>query len=184
MCQWEVTPIDSVQTRRDRGQELDQAVKAENLEGNAVKGTSQIIKSQGSSTVKGQPDTKSHQSTIPYLIGQVQSLSGGQAVRAQNSRSICLTPVTGVYRVYLSDPPLDAEYAQSNLHDWTYCKQHIIMMLTKTALNRCSLLYNYDKCRFRRTGDVLCMRPNVLLTLFKGRVPLPVKNMRFVKSFI
>ena len=40
----------------DRGQELGQAVKAENLEGQAVKGTSQIRKSQGSSTVqvKGQ----------------------------------------------------------------------------------------------------------------------------------
>ena len=37
---------------RDRGQELGQAVKAENLEGQAVKGTSQIRKSQGSSTVK------------------------------------------------------------------------------------------------------------------------------------
>ena len=51
----------------------DQAVKAENLEGNAVNCTSQIIKSQGSSTVKGQPDTKSYQSTIPYLVEQVQS---------------------------------------------------------------------------------------------------------------
>ena len=37
---------------RDRGQELGQAVKAENLEGQAVKGTSQIRKSQGSSRVK------------------------------------------------------------------------------------------------------------------------------------
>ena len=53
----------------------DQAVNAENLEGNAVKGTSQIIKSQESSTVKGQPDTKSHQSTIPHLVEQVQSRS-------------------------------------------------------------------------------------------------------------
>ena len=46
-----VTPIDCTNTR-DRGQELGQAVKAENLEGQAVKGTSQIRKSQGSSTVK------------------------------------------------------------------------------------------------------------------------------------
>ena len=37
---------------RDRGQERDQAVKAENLEGQAVKGTSQIRKSQGSSKLK------------------------------------------------------------------------------------------------------------------------------------
>ena len=58
---------------RDRGQELGQAVKAENLEGQAVKGTSQIRKSQGSSTVKGQPDTKSHQSTIPHLVEQIRS---------------------------------------------------------------------------------------------------------------
>ena len=57
---------------RDRGQERGQAVKAENLEGKVVKGTSQIRKSQGSSTVKGQPDTKSHQSTIPHLVEQVQ----------------------------------------------------------------------------------------------------------------
>ena len=56
---------------RDRGQELGQAVKAENLEGQAVKGTSQIRKSQGSSTVKGQPDT--NQSTIPHLVEQVRS---------------------------------------------------------------------------------------------------------------
>ena len=47
---------------RDRGQERGQAVKAENLEGHAVKGTSEIRKSQGSSKLKGQPDTKSHQS--------------------------------------------------------------------------------------------------------------------------
>ena len=65
----------------DRGQELGQAVKAE---GKAVKGTSQIRKSQGSSIVKGQPGTKSHQSTILHLVEQVRSrvskdyLSGGQ----------------------------------------------------------------------------------------------------------
>ena len=58
---------------RDRGQELGQAVKAENLEGQAVKSYSQIRKSQGSSTVKGQQDTKSHQSTIPHLVEQVRS---------------------------------------------------------------------------------------------------------------
>ena len=157
MCQWEITPIDSYKHAVTGVKNGDQAVKAENLEGNAVKGTSQLIKSQGSSTVKGQPDTKSHQSTISHLVEQVQSrskdylMSGGQAVRAQNSRS---TP-----------PPLDDEYAQSIC--MIGLKQHTIMMMTKTALNRCSLLYNYDKCRFRRTGDVLCMRPNVLLTLFK-----------------
>ena len=36
----------------DRGQELGQAVKAEDLEGQAVKGTLQIRKSQGSSKLK------------------------------------------------------------------------------------------------------------------------------------
>ena len=87
---------------RDRGQELGQAVKAENLEGQAVKGTSQIRKSQGSSTVKGQPDTKSHQSTIPHLVEQVRSRvkglfewrSSGQG--PPNSRSRILTAVAGV----------------------------------------------------------------------------------------
>ena len=78
-----------------------QAVEAENLEGKAVKGTSQIRKSQGSSTVKGQPDTKSHQSTISHLVEQVSQgskdyLSGGQAIKAKNSRSKCLTAVAGV----------------------------------------------------------------------------------------
>ena len=60
---------------RDWGQELGQAAKAENLEGQAVKGTSQIRKSQGSSTVKGQPDRKSHKSTIPHLVEQFRSIS-------------------------------------------------------------------------------------------------------------
>ena len=95
LIQGEVTPIDCTNTR-DWGQELGQAVKAENLEGQAVKGTSHIRKSQGSSTVKGQPDTKSHQSTIPHLVEQVRSrdyLSSGQG---PNSRSNFLTVVAGV----------------------------------------------------------------------------------------
>ena len=87
------------------GQELGQAVKAKNLEGQAVKGTSLIRKSQGSSTVKGQPDTKSHQSTIPHLVEQVleqvrsrvkglfEWRSSGQG---PNSRSNFLTAVAGV----------------------------------------------------------------------------------------
>ena len=57
----------------DWGQEQGQAVKVKKLEGKAVKCTSQIRKSQGSSTVIGQLDTKSHQSTIPHLVEQVQS---------------------------------------------------------------------------------------------------------------
>ena len=73
---------------RDRGQERGQAVKAENLEGQAVKGTSQIRKSQGSSKLKV--------NRIPNLIkaryhilkdkfgqGSKHYLSGGQAVKAQ-----------------------------------------------------------------------------------------------------
>ena len=97
---------------RDRGQELGQAVKAENLEGQAVKGTLQIRKSQGSSTDKGQPDTKSHQSTIPHLVEQVRSRvkglyewrSRGQGpkfkVKFFDRGRGCL------YRVYRSDLPL------------------------------------------------------------------------------
>ena len=86
---------------RDRGQELGQAVKAENLEGQAVKGISQIRKSQGSSTVKGQPDTKSHQSTIPHLVEQVRSRVKGlfewrSSGQGPNSRSKFLTAVAGV----------------------------------------------------------------------------------------
>ena len=49
--QGEVTPIDSVQTPAT-GVKRGQAVKAENLEGQAVKDTSQIRKSQGSSKLK------------------------------------------------------------------------------------------------------------------------------------
>ena len=87
-----VTPIDSVQTpvtwgggRGRGGQERGQAVKAENLEGQAVKGTSQIRKSQGSSKlkvkqVKGQPDTKSHQSTIPHLVCRAGSVKGQSTI--------------------------------------------------------------------------------------------------------
>ena len=78
---------------RNRGQERGQVVKAENLEGQAVKGTSQIRKSQGSSTVKGQLDTKSHQSTIPHGQGSKDYLSGGQG---PNSKSNFLTAVAGV----------------------------------------------------------------------------------------
>ena len=52
----------------DQGQERGQAVKAEKLEGQAVKGTSQIRKSQGSSKLKVNW-IKSHQSTIPHLVG-------------------------------------------------------------------------------------------------------------------
>ena len=86
---------------RNRGQELGLAVKAENLEGQVVKGTSQIRKSQGSSTVKGQPDTKSHQSTIPHLVEQVGSRVKGlfewrSSGQDPNSRSNFLTAVAGV----------------------------------------------------------------------------------------
>ena len=69
---------------RDRGQELGQAVKAENLEGQAVKGTSQIRKSQGSSTVK----VNRIQNLIKALYHTLNSvkskayLSDGQAVKA------------------------------------------------------------------------------------------------------
>ena len=69
---------------RDRGQELGQAVKAENLEGQAVKGTSQIRKSQGSSTVK----VNRIQNLIKvryHTLNSVKSkayLSDGQAVKA------------------------------------------------------------------------------------------------------
>ena len=49
---------------RDRGQEWGQAVKSKNLEGKAVKGTAQIRNSLGSSTVRDQPDAKSHQGMI------------------------------------------------------------------------------------------------------------------------
>ena len=86
---------------RDRGQELGQAVKAENLEGQAVKRISQIRKSQGSSTVKGQTDTKSHQSTIPHLVERVRSRVKGlfewrSSGQGPNSRSKILTAVAGV----------------------------------------------------------------------------------------
>ena len=57
-----------------RGQEWGQAVKAENLEGQAVKGTSQIRKSQGSSQLKV--------NRIPNLIKARYHI--GQAVKAQN----------------------------------------------------------------------------------------------------
>ena len=50
---------------RDRGQELGQAVKAENLEGQAVKGTTQIRKSQ---TVHSQ---KCHPVSVPET-GSIQ----------------------------------------------------------------------------------------------------------------
>ena len=95
--QGEVTPsIDSVQNLL--GQELGQAVKAENLESQAVK---QIRKSQGSSTVKGQPDTKSHQSTIPHLVEQVRSRVKGlfewrSSGQGPNSRSNFFDAVAGV----------------------------------------------------------------------------------------
>ena len=96
---------------RDRGQELGQAVKAKNLEGQAVKGTSQIRKSQGSSTVKGQPDTKSHQSMIPHLVEQVRSRVKGlfewrSSGQGPNSRSNFLTAVAGVSTESMSDLPL------------------------------------------------------------------------------
>ena len=86
---------------RDRGQELGQelgqAVKAENLEGQAVKGTSQI------STVKGQPDTKSHQSTTPHLVEQIRSRVKGLfewRSSGQGPKKI-LTAVTGVSTEYI-----------------------------------------------------------------------------------
>ena len=44
----------------------------------AVKDTSQIRKSLGSSTVKVQPDTNSHESTIPHLVEKVQSSQGSK----------------------------------------------------------------------------------------------------------
>ena len=73
VVQGEVTPIDSVQTPVTSVKNMVKQSKSENLLGKVVKGTSQIRKSQGSSTVKGQLDTNSHQSTIPYLVEQVQS---------------------------------------------------------------------------------------------------------------
>ena len=69
---------------RDRGQELGQAVKAENLEGQAVKGTSQIRKSQGSSTVKVnriQNLIKARYHTLNSVKSKAY-LSDGQAVKA------------------------------------------------------------------------------------------------------
>ena len=69
---------------RDRGQELGQAVKAENLEGQAVKGTSQIRKSQGSSTVKVnriQNIIKARYHTLNSVKSKAY-LSDGQAVKA------------------------------------------------------------------------------------------------------
>ena len=71
---------------RDRGQELGQAVKAENLEGQAVKGTSQIRKSQGSSTVKVnriQNLIKARYHTFNSVKSKAY-LSDGQAVKALN----------------------------------------------------------------------------------------------------
>ena len=68
----------------DRGQELGQAVKAENLEGQAVKGTSQITKSQGSSTVKVnriQNLIKARYHTLNSVKSKAY-LSDGQAVKA------------------------------------------------------------------------------------------------------
>ena len=75
---------------RDRGQELGQelgqAVKAENLEGQAVKGKSQIRKSQGSSTVKVnriQNLIKARYHTFNSVKSKAY-LSDGQAVKALN----------------------------------------------------------------------------------------------------
>ena len=99
-----VTPIDSVQTPATRGggQERGQAVKAENLEGQAVKGTSQIRKSQGSSKLKVNriPNLIKARYHILY-VGQVRSRvkalfewrSSGQGPK---SRSKFLTAVAGV----------------------------------------------------------------------------------------
>ena len=84
---------------RDRGQEL-QAVKAENLEGQAVKGTSQIRKSQGSSTVKVnriQNLIKARYHTF-NSVKSMDYLSDGQGPKL---RSKFLTA-----RVYWSDLPL------------------------------------------------------------------------------
>ena len=70
-----VTPIDSVQTPA-----------AENLEGQAVKGTSQIRKSQGSSTVKVnriQTLIKARYHTFNSVKSKAY-LSDGQAVKALN----------------------------------------------------------------------------------------------------
>ena len=80
---------------RDRGQELGQAVKAEKLEGQAVKGTSQIRKSQGSSTVKVnriQNLIKARYHTFNSVKSKAY-LSDGQGPKL---RSKFLTAVTGV----------------------------------------------------------------------------------------
>ena len=80
---------------RDRGQELGQAVKAENLDGQAVKGTSQIRKSQGSSTVKVnriQNLIKARYHTFNSVKSKAY-LSDGQGPKL---RSKILTAVAGV----------------------------------------------------------------------------------------
>ena len=86
---------------RDRGQEQGQAVKAENLEGQAVKGTSQIRKSQGSSKLKVNRIPNLIKARYHILLGQVRSRvkalfewrSSGQGPK---SRSKILTAVAGV----------------------------------------------------------------------------------------
>ena len=83
---------------RDRGQELGQAVKAENLEGQAVKGTSQIRKSQGSSTVKVnriQNLIKARYHTLNSVKSKAY-LSDGQAVKALIKVKIFDRAVAGV----------------------------------------------------------------------------------------
>ena len=71
--QGEVTPIDSVQTPATGVKNLVKQSKPKIWKVKRSKAHRKIRKSQGSSTVKGQPDTKSHQSTIPHLVEQVRS---------------------------------------------------------------------------------------------------------------
>ena len=65
----------SKRTLCNRGQERGQAVKAEKLEGQAVKGTSQIRKSQGSSKLTGYQISSKHDTTS---CRTKHYLSGGQ----------------------------------------------------------------------------------------------------------
>ena len=96
----------------DRGQELGLAVKAENLEGQAVKGTSQIRKSQGSSTVKVnriQNLIKARYHTLNSVKSKAY-LSDGQAVKALIKVKFFDRAVAGVGT---ESPPLEIQTLSS-----------------------------------------------------------------------
>ena len=93
----DVTPIDSVQTPVTG---VKNGVKQSKPKIWKVKQSKEHCK-LGSSTVKGQPDIKSHQSTIQHLVEQVQSRVKGlfewrSSDQGPKFKVKNLTPVVGV----------------------------------------------------------------------------------------